>query len=127
MAERKTYVTAPQAPEDGTNLPCISSVAINRDALTAMVTDGTADKLKPLYRELYGTLHRLGLKAGSAALLSPMDNPPRTLPNMLDIQRWLNSLEPGKEYEDLAFLKSLFNTVEIRLPATFKDEVAKEF
>lgn len=125
MATRKKPVTEAQPPEPGTNLPNISAVRVNREALATTVLYGSRDRVGTVYRECMRTLYRLGLTPKKVKALPVPDEEVGTLPNTLDLQRWLDSLDEDHT-DDLSFVMALVQTSGQRVTAAFKQSIKDE-
>ncbi len=100
-----------------------SSVTCNRHGIVELALYGPQNQVEALYRAIYAALSRLRLRTRRT---KPLNKAPRgrgAWPNIHDVQVWLDSLEKTKDHaEDLDFLKSLFKTVEARIPPDFDVE-----
>lgn len=71
------------------------------------------------------TLYRLGLTPKKVKALPVPDEEVGTLPNTLDLQRWLDSLDEDHT-DDLSFVMALVQTSGQRVTAAFKQSIKDE-
>lgn len=118
MADRKPVSQEPHVKgEYGAQIVAKRTVTVNEGGLLNGAMYDGPEKLEALYRLTTPTLKRLGYDPAQAG--TARSNPPRSggnMPGMLDVKRWLDSLEDTPALEkDIEFLLMIHATVRGRL------------
>ena len=128
MAERKSLEVGPDdsAEDYVAKNEAKRSVVVNRDALNTLALYGAQDKVEPFYHEVQRTFERLELPTSNKTLQGA-PNTKANAPNILDVKRWLDSLDPDNPEcdEDVTYLLKLHATLASRMPPK-ADETVEE-
>ena len=109
---------------------------VNRDAVATLAQYGSADVVKGMWIQARITMQRLDMGEWDtpAALDHPVleqVDPVGTLPSLLDVIAWMNSLfhtsdsdsesdSDDNSVSDLSFMSRLYETLDARVPPTFR-------
>ena len=124
MATRKRIQTSPSSDPASEELGSPATVYVNKEAIECLVFHGGPDKTEPMYRVVREAAQRIGGKATGASLKVP-DSPSATLPSLMDIQLWLDSIEDG-DHEDANYVRQLQAALETRISDKFRKRVIRE-